>query len=194
MKKNNLLISLTEATLLKHLKCLLLVSAFVCCCKSKEDDKPTNQQTQNTWSVVKCKIDGADWGDCQKFIGSNTSNTSAGWLRDFTNTPFWIEAINTCGTNDTTSLLYIRIVEFQGVRTYKLDNISYAIYRKGKVLKEMYYRTDIVNTGIVNITQFNEQTQRVSGTFSFVGFNSDSGKVVTITEGNFNNIKWMLNQ
>jgi hypothetical protein len=194
MRKKNLLISLTEATFLKHLKCLLLVSAFVCCCKSKEDDKPTNQQPQNTWSIVQCKVDGADWGDCQKILMSNSSNTSAGWLRDFTNTPLWIEAINTCGTNDTISFIYIRINDFQGTGEYILNEYSFASYRIGRGFKDIRYRTDSNNTGIINISQFNEQTQRVTGTFNFVGFNTDSNKVVTITEGKFNNIKWMLNQ
>jgi|GEM_PF-3311716 hypothetical protein len=179
---------------LNHLTYILLVSLIVSCCKSKEEDKPTNQQPQNTWSVVKCKIDGADWGDCQKFLGSNTSNTSAGWLRDFTNTPFWIEAINTCGTNDTISFVYIRINDFQGTGEYILNVYSFASYRIGRGFKDIRYLTDSNNTGVINITQFDEQTQRVSGTFSFVGFNSDSSKVVTITDGNFKNIKWMLNQ
>jgi hypothetical protein len=44
-------------------------------------------------------------------------------------------------------------------------------------------------SGLVTITEYNEASREISGTFSFVAVNTE-GEHVTVTDGSFSNVKW----
>jgi hypothetical protein len=179
------------------MKTLIYITIIFFCivlsnCKNDKKEDPIPTTPKNTWSQMSCKLDGKDWSDCGKtIIGTKESNTGGEWFKNFVNQPLKIYGITNCDNNN--SFVNIYLADFKSVAVYHLanyNNVSYTIqYPAGNV----EYKTNSSHIGTLSITKFDSIRNKVSGTFSFEGFNADSNRIVKITDGKFTDISFYVN-
>jgi len=125
----------------------------------------------NQVASISARVDGADW--------------QAGKLTATRATPPGMVSISAVlpGSNRA---LYLTLHP-KGTGTISLKGTTNSgAWHNGNV---QYLTALSGGSGTVTITEFNEASREISGTFSFVAVNTE-GKPVTVTDGAFTNVKW----
>ena len=160
--------------------------AFAACQSCKKDDTPPVPNEKHNYFA--CKVNGAFWEAC----GPITAPAPVSG-QYFVGNYFDIDGMNSCdNTNNYRKEIYLKMYNFNGVGTYSLGGISNNIghFNDHTATPVIVYSTDSVRNGTVDITKFDSLAQTISGAFQFTAFNADSNKIVTITEGQMENIHY----
>ena len=171
----------------KQLFCIFIVALITLggsCCKKDEQQPPSPPHEKYNYFVA--KVDGKAW----KICGPITTP----WYtaQYFTNSYFDIEGRNSCDTSITATHIYMKIYNLNDTGKFIFGGTSnnYAKYTKYVQVQGIEYKTDSIHTGTIKIAQFDFTSNKISGTFQFDAFNTDSNKVISIIEGEFTNVEF----
>lgn len=175
---------------------LLTFPLLLITCKDDPPEGPGPTPNTNYWSLMTCKVDGEDWGDCFPglMVGMKQSSSSAEWFKNYVGHPLIIEFINGCDSSDSKNAvqsIYVNLNPYSGVGTYQLNNFSYGSCSN---LQSSYImRTDDIHTGSITITKFDTIKKEISGTLDFEAYSSDSNRIVRVSGGAFSKVKFITN-
>lgn len=163
---------------------MLTITMVTSQCKKdpSPDSPPSPPPEKNNYFVA--KVDGKDWKTCGPI--------TAPWLtaQYFQNNYFDIEGKNTCETIN--SYIYMKIFNLNDTGYYILggntQNIGEYYYYTSSSGIPIEYKTNTFYTGTSYITKFDTAAKKISGTFQFSAFNVDSNKIISITNGDMENI------
>lgn len=142
------------------------------------------------YNYFACKVDGKAWESCMP-IGIYSKMMA----QYFQGSYFDIDAISDC--NESSSEIYLKIFGLSDTGKYILGGYSkniaeYSYYRADGYGIPIEFKTDNTHTGSIHVTKFETTpTNKISGTFECKVFNKDSNKIITITEGQVINVKFL---
>jgi len=131
---------------------------------------PITQTGANTFG---CKVNGQVW----------LPSTPA-WV-DYTSSKLTMQAISTIRPASNVTIVLYKTVKSTGV--FQIGSLTSEItecsFRNGSV----FFYTDTINNGQINISRLDTINSIISGTFWFDARNKTTGEVVHVTEGRFDN-------
>jgi hypothetical protein len=148
-------------------------------------DSSTGGGSGTTIAVFKAKVNGTDFVAISENIVGSYSTTSTG-------NELNIVGINSSGNSITIQILNPSIGTFEA--NFNINNLNLLQYfdsslgTSGSFLS--YNQTTDTSNGSVTISHFDTVNNKVSGTFSFTGFNPLDSSTRQITNGVFNNISF----
>jgi hypothetical protein len=175
---------------------MMVFPLYLSSCKDDPPEGPGPPSDSNYWSLMTCKVDGNDWGDCLPglMLGMKQSKSSAEWFKNYIGQPLIIEFINLCDSSNSKNAvqsIYVNLNPYSGIGTYQLNNFSYGACAN---LQSTYImRTDDIYTGSITITKFDTIKKEIFGTLDFEAYNSDSNRIVKVSGGKFSKVKFITN-
>ena len=173
-------------TLKTFFSVLILVFTFTSCDVEPLDnniDISTGGGSGTTIAVFTAKVNGVDFiAESDGIIGDFSTSSIGNELN--------IAGLNSSGKSITIQLINPSVGTFEA--SYNVSNLNLLQYfdtslgTNGTFLS--YNQTTETSNGSVTITHFDRTTNKVSGTFSFTGFNPSDSSTKQITNGVFNNI------
>lgn len=166
---------------IKNISVLLLVGLFAfSCCKKDNPTSSSNPSslppyTETGANTLGFKVDGKIWLPKAQPFGTSPL------FADYDNGTFYLKSSNE--TDYFSIEIYNKIYSIGTyVLIYKIDSIYTCFERENDPY--CYYRTDSLNTGLLNINKLDTLNKIVAGTFelNMIGQNQEKLK---ITEGRF---------
>jgi hypothetical protein len=180
--KNNL-------NLIAFLLIVITYSTFLLGCKNEDSPESKPIENKNYRSITTCNVDGKAWSDCYPMMGKS-SNSTGQWYKSAIGTP--LRLYFTSGCDSPFIDINISLSVFSGVGSYSVSTDSYAEYEIYYPIDRIRYRTNLSSTGTVSITKFDTSRQEISGKYEFKVYNSDSNKTKTITNGQFDRVRFSI--
>ena len=162
-----------------HVLWAVLLFSFFSCSKEHSLEKPIGSGGNNTGNF-RAKIDGTDW----VAVDNTISVTVLSGL------------INITGTSSDNKAITLTILSDQpGTYTFDQNSSSLASLDEVELGGPVSFTTNqssdpAQSGGTVTITHIDQTNKTISGTFSFNGFDSNSGVKKVITEGVFQNLPY----
>ena len=121
------------------------------------------------------QIDGVGWKNCG---APQYPNITAQY---FYGAYFDIDGIAYCQNGDPG--IYIKVFGLHDTGTYILNGFNYAKFSSNKE-----YITDNSHTGILQVTEFDISSRKISGYFNFQAIDTATGSVVKVDSGLINKV------
>ena len=158
----------------RFLMCLMMAVSIISCQKEVSEETGGNAPVSG---VLKMKVDGQQWVATK----SAGANIIAG-------------LITISGTSNDDKTLVIQLQD-QGAVGYQLDQQSFGVALYGNTTEDPF-ATDAGTTlsdagGTVTITKIDKTNKTITGTFAFKAYRDADSKQVVITEGSFEDLKYV---
>ena len=176
----------------KQILALAGIFLFISCSKDTTNDTTTNgSNTSNNLAVshITCKVNGKDWGDCKKGWAPSSNYEGQHFLGNYID----FEGTESCEIYDKGNTnLYIRLnISDTGYYPIKDHRAVFIRYTDQYPYTEIF-EADSLSEGFVRVTRFEQQQSLrtlVDGYFEFTVFNNDRSESMTISNGQFSDVK-----
>ncbi|MCA1752924.1 MAG: hypothetical protein LC670_14265, partial [Flavobacteriales bacterium] len=125
-------------------------------------------------------------GNMAASVGENSFSSDDAWARYRTTGEFTIRATASDGRK-----FFFVISDFNGPLDYTLggNSSNTASFEQVFSGNTTTFNTSAGATGVITISNFNESTQRIAGTFSFIATQTENeSNSITISEGSFDDV------
>lgn len=161
-------------------------------CKD-EETPPSTTPTAKT-DVFTCKVNGTAWESNPRstmvpFLDSMIPSVNASVQADTMS----MMAFKTTAT-DSTMILFNVLLKTPRVGTYTMTGSDYNIYYFGGIDFMTFLNTffGYTSSSTLNITKFDESSKKISGTFSTTMTSTTGAPSVSVTEGTFTDVAYVL--
>lgn len=161
----------------------------------KDEETPTPSTPAAKTDVFTCKVNGTAWESNPRstmvpFLDSMMPSVGASVQADTLS----MMAFKTTAT-DSTMLLFSVLLKNPRVGTYTMTGTDYNIYYFTGIDFMTFLNTffGYTSSSTLNITKFDATDKKISGTFNTTMTSTTGAPTITITAGEFTDVKFMTN-